>query len=156
MRTEYFKVTPEDLRGTVFIDEIDAHLHVSLQRLILPFLIKSFPSIQFIVTTHSPFVLMSVDDTVIYDIGRTSQVEENLSFYSYSSVMEGILDTKTTSMILEDTILEISQIANSENINLDRLKTLINKVAPLSDKLDSRAKSFYLLGVNALLDQQVG
>lgn len=156
MRTEYFKVTPEDLRGTVFIDEIDAHLHVSLQRLILPFLTKSFPSIQFIVTTHSPFVLMSVDDTVIYDIGRTSQVEENLSFYSYSSVMEGILDTKTTSMILEDTILEISQIANSENINLDRLKILVNKVAPLQDKLDSRAKSFYLLGVNALLDQEVG
>ncbi len=62
MRTEYFKVTPEELKGTVFIDEIDAHLHVSLQRLILPFLTKSFPSIQFIVTTHSPFVLMSVDE----------------------------------------------------------------------------------------------
>lgn len=154
MRTEYFKVTPEELKGAIFIDEIDAHLHVSLQRLILPFLTKSFPSIQFIVTTHSPFVLMSVDDTVIYDIGRTSQVEENLSFYSYSSVMEGILDTKTTSMILEDTISEISLIANSEKVNFDRLKALLKKVDPLADKLDSREKSFYLLGVNALLDQE--
>lgn len=154
MRTEYFKVTPEDMKGAVFIDEIDAHLHVSLQRLILPFLTKSFPSIQFIVTTHSPFVLMSVDDTVIYDIGRNSQVEEDLSFYSYSSVMEGVLDTKTTSMILEDTISEISVIANSKSINFDRLKTLVDKVAPLADKLDSRAKSFYLVGVNALLDQE--
>jgi AAA15 family ATPase/GTPase len=154
MRTEYFKVTPEELKGAVFIDEIDAHLHVSLQRLILPFLTKSFPSIQFIVTTHSPFVLMSVEDTVIYDIGRSSQIEENLSFYSYSSVMEGILDTKTTSKLLEDTILEISQVANSEKINFSRLKTLVKKVDPLADKLDSREKSFYLLGVNALLDQE--
>ncbi|WP_345881031.1 AAA family ATPase [Shewanella algae] len=154
MRTEYFKVTPEQLKGTVFIDEIDAHLHVSLQRLILPFLYESFPSIQFIVTTHSPFVLMSVDDTIIYDIGRNAQIDENLSFYSYSSVMEGILNTKPTSMLLDGVISEISEIANSKEINYDRLTRLVKKVEPLADKLDSREKSFYLLGVNALLDME--
>lgn len=53
MRTEYFDITPKELTGIVFIDEIDAHLHVSLQRLIFPFFTKSFPNIQFIVTTHS-------------------------------------------------------------------------------------------------------
>ena len=60
MRTEYFKVTPAEIRGAVFIDEIDAHLHVSLQRLILPFLNKSFPEIQFIVTTHSGLYVIRV------------------------------------------------------------------------------------------------
>jgi AAA15 family ATPase/GTPase len=154
MRTEYFKVTPERLKGTVFIDEIDAHLHVSLQRLILPFLTKSFPAVQFIVTSHSPFVLMSVDDTVVYDIGRNSQIEENLSFYSYSSVMEGILDTKTTSVLLEDAISKISTIVTSESVNYELLKSLVDKIMPLSDKLNDREKAFYLLGVNKLLDQE--
>jgi predicted ATP-binding protein involved in virulence len=69
MRTEYFKVMPKELTGVVFIDEIDSHLHVSLQRLILPFFTQSFPNIQFIVTTHSPFVLMSTPDTVVFDLG---------------------------------------------------------------------------------------
>ncbi len=70
MRTEYFKVSPAALEGVVFIDEIDSHLHVSLQRLILPFFTESFPNIQFIVTTHSPFVLMSTRNTVVYDLGK--------------------------------------------------------------------------------------
>jgi len=155
MRTEYFKVTPEELRGAVFIDEIDAHLHVSLQRLIMPFLVKSFPLVQFIVTTHSPFVLMSVTNTVIFDIGRNSQVDENLSFYTYSSVMEGVLGTKTTSMLLEDTINEISKIANSDKKNYKKLSNLVGKIKPLEDKLDSRSKAFYLIGVNALLDKEI-
>ncbi|MDR2898349.1 MAG: AAA family ATPase [Spirochaetaceae bacterium] len=70
MRTEYFQVSPAALEGVVFIDEIDSHLHVSLQRLILPFFTESFPNVQFIVTTHSPFVLMSTRDTIVYDLGK--------------------------------------------------------------------------------------
>ena len=74
MRTKYFSVTPAELEGVVFIDEIDSHLHVSLQRLILPFFINSFPKIQFIVTTHSPFVLMSSRNIIVYDLGKNEQV----------------------------------------------------------------------------------
>jgi predicted ATP-binding protein involved in virulence len=70
MRTEYFSISPTALEGFVFIDEIDSHLHISLQRLILPFFTESFPKVQFIVTTHSPFVLMSTRDTLVYDLGK--------------------------------------------------------------------------------------
>lgn len=42
--------------GIVLIDEIDAHLHPSWQREIGPWLTRLFPAIQFIVTTHSPYV----------------------------------------------------------------------------------------------------
>ncbi|MFJ4617976.1 AAA family ATPase [Streptomyces sp. NPDC088812] len=42
--------------GVVIIDEIDAHLHVSWQRRIGPWLTAHFPHIQFIVTTHSPYI----------------------------------------------------------------------------------------------------
>lgn len=42
--------------GVVLIDEVDAHLHPNWQRDIGPWLCRLFPNVQFIVTTHSPFV----------------------------------------------------------------------------------------------------
>lgn len=45
--------------GVVLIDEVDAHLHVSWQRRIGPWLTHHFPNVQFIVTTHSPFICQS-------------------------------------------------------------------------------------------------
>lgn len=46
-----------DSHGVVMIDEIELHLHPSLQQDILQRLRRSFPNIQFIITTHSPLVL---------------------------------------------------------------------------------------------------
>lgn len=50
----------------VLIDEIENHLHPSLQRRILPSLLKAFPSAQFIVSTHSPFIVNSVKESKVY------------------------------------------------------------------------------------------
>ncbi|MCF4138422.1 AAA family ATPase [Streptomyces sp. Tue 6430] len=47
--------------GVVIIDEIDAHLHVSWQRRIGPWLTAHFPRIQFVVTTHSPYICQAAD-----------------------------------------------------------------------------------------------
>ena len=45
-----------DVEGIVLIDEIDKHLHIKMQKEILPQLVNLFPKIQFIITTHSAFV----------------------------------------------------------------------------------------------------
>ena len=47
--------------GIVMIDEIDMHLHPEWQQTVLPDLQKAFPNLQFIVTTHSPQVLSSIN-----------------------------------------------------------------------------------------------
>lgn len=47
--------------GIVIIDEIDAHLHVSWQKRIGNWLKAHFPEIQFLVTTHSPYVCQAAD-----------------------------------------------------------------------------------------------
>lgn len=54
--------------GIVLIDEIDLHLHPQWQMTILPKLSKALPNIQFIVTTHSPLVVGSVDSENIIAI----------------------------------------------------------------------------------------
>lgn len=47
--------------GMVMIDEIDLHLHPEWQARIIPALRRTFPNVQIIGTTHSPFVLSRVD-----------------------------------------------------------------------------------------------
>ena len=51
-----------DITGIVVIDEIELHLHSSLQREVLPKLIALFPKIQFIITTHSPLFLLGMEE----------------------------------------------------------------------------------------------
>lgn len=53
--------SPLQVPGVVIIDEIEAHLHVTWQRRIGPWLTTHFPNIQFIVTTHSPYICQAAD-----------------------------------------------------------------------------------------------
>jgi predicted ATP-binding protein involved in virulence len=53
----------QEVKGIVVIDEIDTHLHLDLQRKILPKLLKLFEGVQFIITTHSPLFLLGLRDT---------------------------------------------------------------------------------------------
>lgn len=48
--------------GTVLIDEIDLHLHPSLQAIVIKALAETFWSLQFIISTHAPMVMSSVED----------------------------------------------------------------------------------------------
>jgi energy-coupling factor transporter ATP-binding protein EcfA2 len=55
---------PVEIRneGVVLIDEIDVHLHVSWQQRIGFWLREHFPNLQFVITTHSPFVCQAADE----------------------------------------------------------------------------------------------
>ena len=52
-----------EITGLVVIDEIDIHLHPTLQHDIVPQLIKLFPKVQFIVSSHSPLFLLGMEET---------------------------------------------------------------------------------------------
>jgi predicted ATP-binding protein involved in virulence len=64
--------SPLNSPGIVMIDEIDLHLHPRWQQRVLHSLRRAFPKIQFIVTTHSPQVLSTVDRTSIRLLSQTS------------------------------------------------------------------------------------
>lgn len=63
--------------GIVMIDEIDLYLHPHWQRHVLQDLQKAFPMIQFVVTTHSPFIVQSLKSgqLVSFDEGITTEGE---------------------------------------------------------------------------------
>ena len=52
----------EDIRGIAIVDEIDLHLHADHQYSILPDLIRMFPKVQFVVTTHSPLFVLGMSN----------------------------------------------------------------------------------------------
>lgn len=108
MRRKYI-TNPYNIQGIVLIDEIETHLHIDLQRKILPFLTTFFPKIQFIVTTHSPFVLNSIDNAVIYDLEKQIRVED-LSAYSYSSIVKGYFEADEYSKEVKDKVVEYEQL----------------------------------------------
>lgn len=51
---------PRESPGIVIIDEIELHLHPNWQQTIIDSLLKIFPNMQFIITTHSPQVISTV------------------------------------------------------------------------------------------------
>lgn len=79
--------------GIVLIDEIDKHLHITLQYSILPQLFNLFPRIQFIVSSHSPFLMMGLsemqyDRTKIIDLDNNGLVTYPRNTELYKSVYE--------------------------------------------------------------------
>ncbi len=86
----YRKLHPDvvNVPGIILIDEIENHLHLSLQEKIMPFLTTMFPAFQFIVATHSPAVISSIKNSVVYDLSKSCTVTEDLRGYPYQVLMK--------------------------------------------------------------------
>ncbi|MEL3922901.1 ATP-binding protein [Aeromonas enteropelogenes] len=134
-------IDPDELTGIVLIDEIDAHLHVSLQKKILAFLKRAFPRVQFIVSTHSPFVVSSVDDAVIYDLSRLEQVDD-LSMYSYEAVLEGLFGVLPISSLLQKNIAKLAVLLNRSPLDIDGVQALLDLLPSDYAALDDESLYF--------------
>lgn len=126
LRTSSHKSNNFHRHGIVIIDEIETHLHISLQKDILPFLIDFFPNIQFIVTTHSPFVMTSVANATVCDLEKKI-VTNDLSNYSYEAIIESYFELDKYSQLLKNRVSEYELLLFKNDINEneeERLKYL--------------------------------
>ena len=113
LRMEAHEVKSYDLEGIVLIDEIETHLHVDLQKKILPFLTSFFPKIQFIVSTHSPFVLSSLSNATICDL-ETRTITNDLSAYSYDALIESYFKSDKYSDEIKKKVLDYETLISLE------------------------------------------
>lgn len=113
-----------NLPGIVIIDEIDAHLHLELQKTILPFLTTLFPNIQFIVTTHSPFILNSIENVVIYDLENKFLVEHGLDDVPYDGIVEGYFRADKLSDILKVKFEKYKYLVTKKELSDDELSEI--------------------------------
>lgn len=102
--------------GIVLIDEIETHLHLELQRKILDLLTSIFPNIQFIMSTHSPFIINSVDNAVIYDLEKKLLVKDGLSDVPYTGIVEGYFNSNEMSMLLQKKFNRYKELVNKEKL----------------------------------------
>ena len=113
--------------GIVLVDEIETHLHLELQKVIMPLLTEIFPNIQFIVTTHSPFMLSSLSNAVAFDLEH-QEIIEDLTEYSYESLAEGYFGVKTASSYMGMQLSRLEELLKKEMLSLSEkseLKDLI-------------------------------
>ena len=119
--------------GIVLIDEIETHLHLGLQKIIMPLLTQVFPNIQFIVTTHSPFILSSMPNAVAYDLEHR-EVLNDLTEYSYESLAEGYFGVRTQSSYAEmqletlRKLLEKEIWTDADKVEIRQLKSDFEKI----------------------------
>lgn len=91
----YMYSTIESGDFTVLIDEVENHLHPTMQRHILPDLINAFPRARFIVATHNPLIVSSVKNSNIYVLkyNNNGKIEsEKLDFERRPKTATEILD----------------------------------------------------------------
>lgn len=104
-------------KGIVLIDEIELHLHPTWQREIIPALTKTFPNIQFIVSTHSPQVLSNVDGKDIYVI-EDFKLKDN-DYYTKgrdsNSILYDVFGEEKRPKEYKEKILELYNYIDKEN-----------------------------------------
>lgn len=91
----------------VILDEPENHLHPTMQRTILSSLISSFPKAQFVVATHSPFIVSSVKDSFVYVLKheRSTQSEKTKIINSVTSIrLDNANKAGTASDILREVL----------------------------------------------------
>ena len=114
--------------GVVLIDEIDQHLHPRWQLKIVQKLRKLFPNIQFIMTTHSPVIVLgSSDDAVFFRVERQEGSTTVSEPYYRSSMDKMMLNTLITSSLFNlDTAAMSPDRLDSDTSN-DMISSQIHK-----------------------------
>lgn len=76
--------------GVVLIDELDMHLHPKWQKRVVDALTDTFPCVQFICTTHSPFIIQSLKDGLLIPLSNTDEQVDYTS-ESIEDIAENIM-----------------------------------------------------------------
>ncbi len=81
----------EETPGIVLIDELDLHLHPNWQKQIVKDLKKTFPRIQFVATTHSPFIVQSLNADELINLDKEEVMSQSPDELPLSKVATEIM-----------------------------------------------------------------
>lgn len=119
------------VRGIVLIDEVDAHLHPKWQREIGFYLQRTFPRIQFIVATHSPFVAQAATPGGIIVLDRdpkTGDVRADTSLPSLRGVpAEDILQSRAFDLEMTRDIITEAKLQRHAALAAKQLKGFLTE-----------------------------
>lgn len=117
-----------EITGIVIIDEADLHLHADLQRKVLPLLIKKFPKVQFIISTHSPLFVLGMreacgeDGFNIYEMPTAQKITAE-EFSEFQKAYDFLQDSSRAAREKEALLNRLQE--ELERVGLESKKTLI-------------------------------
>lgn len=128
-RTASEPVAAENYDGVILIDEIDLHLHPSWQAGLIHTLKEIFPCAQFILTTHSPSVLQTLNSNEIIALGSNEAGEPyvkelqlgqyGLQGWTLEEILKYVMDMpETTSNVYQETLKRFDEAMNREDREL--------------------------------------
>lgn len=134
----------------VVIDEVENHLHPSMQRTLLPNLLSAFPHAKFIVTTHSPLIVTSVEDANVYAL----RYDQSKKVRSYP------LDFKTEVKNAVDVLDEVLGVSTTiPPWAVERLSSILQRhtsLDPTSESLTALRNELGSAGLARLFPVAVG
>lgn len=113
--SEYKKI-----KGLLIIDEAENHLHPKWQKVFLKNILKIFPKLQILVSTHSPFIVSSVPNCKVFVCSSKidhSVITEETDFYINKPIEE----------ILQSPLFDTRNFSEEISILLDQRKEASNK-----------------------------
>ena len=141
--------SPADIEAIVLIDEIDLHLHMSLQRKLVPALRKALPRVQWVVSTHSPLILTSFDRNEIVALDRDEpagvrHLDRQILGWTTDEVIKWLMDTPATSLVMEEKLRQAERAGGDQTDLATLLETSPNvdqadasrRVAALKERLE--------------------
>lgn len=119
--------------GIVLIDEIDLHLHPKWQSMAIPFLQKTFPKIQFFITTHSPIVIGNFKDGTLYRLEKDSSIKKIDLVYGEDAnqVLREVMDAYERPIEVKNLLEEYLLMMEKRQFNLPRFAELRKKLKDL-------------------------
>lgn len=124
--------TISETPGIVLIDEIDLHLHPAWQERILDDLLKIFPEVQFIVTTHSPIVINSIRSENLILLRNKVPVEAGTEVFGKdaNTIIRSIMQTNERPKSVLNQFDEFYSALDEGKINTAReiLRDIVNEI----------------------------
>jgi predicted ATP-binding protein involved in virulence len=120
--------------GVVLIDELDLHLHPTWQRHVIEDLRFTFPKLQFIGTTHSPFLIQSLrsGEELLMLEGQPTAKLGDLSIAEIAEGLQGVPDTSVSARYSEmkDTAKTyLQQLEEASHSPADKVVSFKEKLA---------------------------
>lgn len=130
-------------RGIVMIDELDLHLHPTWQRHVVEDLKNAFPNIQFVATTHSPFIVQSLASTELINLDKVTDV--NLKELSIDEVSEDVMGIPNRSVENNtDEIYSTQYLQNLSQLTPANKAQIIDQLNDLEVKISDPAVRAFL------------
>ncbi len=124
--------------GLLLIDEAENHLHPKWQKTFLNSILEIFPNLQIIATTHSPFIVSSVENAKVFvckSMINNSIIVDETAQYSNKPIEEVLLSDVFNTERFNQEITQLlaardEAIASKNNIAKDKIEAQLKSMNP--------------------------